>query len=276
VADDAAWLLVSDEAAEGEAFEVCRDAAAHHLDLDDEEFEQALVEAGPSVAEIAAMFEMDPLSDVPVTELLVRAKQSLTKESMDVVAALSVERQRVNELSSENVRLSSEASTDALTGLPNRRSFDRYLDDEVAVRLRGSRSGSLGLMIFDIDLFKSINDAHGHLVGDEVLRGIAARLEMITRRGEPVARVGGEEFAVILPTTNPDEIVVAAERLRAGIAEAPFDTASGPLDVTVSVGAVCTPVVTEGISDRLYVAADTALYAAKAAGRNRAHVAETV
>ena len=109
-----------------------------------------------------------------------------------------------------------------------------------------------------------------------MLRGLAARLALHTRRSESVARVGGEEFVIVLPVTDPGEIVLAAERFRKAIADEPFETGIGPLSITVSIGVATTGAVHPGTADEIYEAADAALYDAKRSGRNRFAVADLV
>jgi diguanylate cyclase (GGDEF)-like protein/PAS domain S-box-containing protein len=158
-------------------------------------------------------------------------------------------------------QLATLASTDPLTGLPNRRSFEERLAAEVERAKRHDRP--LGLVVFDIDLFKEINDAYGHQVGDVVLVELGRRLSDLARAGETVARIGGEEFAWILPETDDMGAYQAAERTRKAIAEHPFETVG---TVTVS-GGVCDLECADGPSE-LFRLADVALYWAKSQGRN--------
>lgn len=154
------------------------------------------------------------------------------------------------------------ARTDSLTQLPNRYVLQEALERE-AVR-RSTDERQLALVLLDLDLFKQVNDAFGHPAGDAVLIEVARRLERTVRAGEVLARVGGEEFAWLLPTTSADEAVAAADRARAAIASEPFGRA-GTLTMSAGVGLVHTP--SDG--DALYVMADRALYEAKQSGRNR-------
>jgi diguanylate cyclase (GGDEF)-like protein/PAS domain S-box-containing protein len=154
------------------------------------------------------------------------------------------------------------ARTDSLTQLPNRYVLQEALQREAARRSTGDRQ--LALVLLDLDLFKQVNDAFGHPAGDAVLIEVARRLERTVRAGEVLARVGGEEFAWLLPATNADEAIAAADRARAAIASEPFDRA-GTLTVSAGVGLLYTP--SDG--DALYVMADRALYEAKQSGRNR-------
>lgn len=154
---------------------------------------------------------------------------------------------------------------DHLTGLLNRRAFEERVDAEA---VRADRHGiPLSLVMVDIDHFKRINDTFGHATGDATLVEVARRLQQALRRGESVARVGGEEFAVLLPHTDRVGAGAAAERLRAAIAARPFPFVG---DVTVSLGAAQAPRPCE--VQRLSADADAALYRAKEGGRNRVEV----
>ncbi len=153
------------------------------------------------------------------------------------------------------------ASTDHLTGLPNRRSFEERLASEVTRARRHDRQ--LALVVLDIDNFKQINDAWGHDVGDRALVEFAERLGTLARAGETLARIGGEEFAWILPESDAMGGIAAAERARRAIGGTPFATVG---DVTVS-GGVCDLTQAE-TSRELFRYADVALYWAKSQGRD--------
>jgi diguanylate cyclase (GGDEF)-like protein/PAS domain S-box-containing protein len=154
------------------------------------------------------------------------------------------------------------ARTDSLTQLANRHVLQEALSREAA--RRSPDGGQLALVLLDLDLFKQVNDGLGHPAGDAVLIDVARRLERTVRAGEVLARVGGEEFAWLLPACDAAEAVAAADRARAEIASAPFGRA-GTLTMSAGVGLVSTP--SDG--DALYRMADRALYEAKQSGRNR-------
>jgi diguanylate cyclase len=160
-----------------------------------------------------------------------------------------------------------EARTDTLTQLPNRRAFD----DELSRRLAEWRRNGvpLSVVLVDIDHFKQFNDQYGHAAGDAVLSDVARVLRAATRESDMVARLGGEEFATILPGVEPEAACEAAERTRQAIETAVFCYESKSLSVTVSCGAAQ---ASEGESAATLVKrADKALYASKAAGRNSSH-----
>jgi diguanylate cyclase (GGDEF)-like protein/PAS domain S-box-containing protein len=169
------------------------------------------------------------------------------------------------------------ASTDGLTGLANRRTFDETLTREWARTLR--LKDSLSLIVVDVDHFKKFNDHFGHQVGDDCLRGIALSLSAAARRPtDLVARYGGEEFAFILPNTNQEGALEVADRILAEVARLalPHPKSDTSDHITVSVG-VATAMSTSGgtmrMPEGLLQAADFALYKAKASGRNRVETA---
>ena len=159
------------------------------------------------------------------------------------------------------------ANTDALTGLANRRSAMQALDREI---MRARQSGDpLALLVFDVDHFKAVNDTHGHTQGDLVLAEIGSIIRRQKRNGQFAARIGGEEFLMILPGADARAASAAAERLRLAIDHG-TRMADAP-SVTVSVGhAALGPGDT---SLTLFARADEALYAAKRGGRNQVRLA---
>jgi diguanylate cyclase (GGDEF)-like protein len=161
------------------------------------------------------------------------------------------------------------ASTDGLTGLPNRRYFDEF--SALLARRRRARD-SVGVLMVDIDRFKALNDAHGHLVGDEVLRAVAAAIAGAVRDDDVPARYGGEEFAVLLRNPTLEVAVHVAERVRAAVGGLDL-AALGVAAVSVSVGAAIADRADEPIAN-IVERADQALYLAKRRGRDRVVAAE--
>ena len=158
------------------------------------------------------------------------------------------------------------ATHDALTGLQNRRVFEQTLAEEVERAKRFGRG--FGLIICDIDHFKRVNDTYGHPVGDDVLREVARRLKAGLRNVDRVMRYGGEEFVVLVPEASLKMACEVAQRLSAGVKATPIQAGAQSLSITLSLGVAVFP--TDGDTPVLIVqAADQALYAAKAAGRDR-------
>jgi two-component system cell cycle response regulator len=163
------------------------------------------------------------------------------------------------------------STIDELTHVGTRRYFEHQWPREVARAVRFQRP--LSLVMCDIDHFKAINDQHGHLAGDDVLREFGDRLTQGLRMGEDwVARIGGEEFAIVLPETGRFQAQAIAERLRQAIAARPMASGQVALTVTASFG-ICSleeayPRTPE-LKERMVVAADDALYRSKRSGRNR-------
>ena len=159
------------------------------------------------------------------------------------------------------------ATTDFLTELPNRREFMRRLDDEQA-RLQRSVNECASVLMIDIDHFKLVNDGHGHAMGDAVLRHMAALMREAQRKIDVLGRVGGEEFAVLLPGATLESAQMYAERLRQLVAERPLIAEGRRIAITISIGlARLHP--NDAAGDAALIRADHALYRAKAEGRNR-------
>lgn len=169
-------------------------------------------------------------------------------------------------------RLRRDGFTDALTDVANRRFFDRRLHEEISVWRR--RGGSLSCLLVDLDHFKQINDRHGHQIGDLVLQQVARTLNLGLRASDVLARYGGEEFILLLPDTDNAQAAEIAERLRAAVAALAWpQTPGGRLQVTASIGLASVDSsqrTTLDDPDRwLLRQSDSALYLAKAGGRNR-------
>jgi len=162
------------------------------------------------------------------------------------------------------------ALTDPLTGLYNRRYLIRHLQGLLAP---GASAGGVAALMIDLDRFKEINDRWGHLAGDAALRSVALSLRANVRVFDSVARYGGEEFVVVMPATNAEDAVSAADRLRTSIGTLAWAPAPGivhPLSVSIGVAAASPGMIPP---EELLARADAALYAAKRAGRNRVELA---
>jgi two-component system cell cycle response regulator len=155
---------------------------------------------------------------------------------------------------------------DGLTGAHNKRSFLEFLEREIARCARHRRP--LSLLMFDIDHFKSINDTHGHLTGDYVLKEMSKRLLGRIRREELLARYGGEEFATVLPETDNAGAMIFGEQIRRLVADDPFEYEGDRFPVTISVGVAT--VEGEDVDTTAFIKmADDNLYRAKREGRNK-------
>lgn len=162
--------------------------------------------------------------------------------------------------------LNDAAGQDALTGLPNRRTFTEQLGHELDRPRRGRHPFSV--VLIDIDHFKRVNDEHGHAVGDQTLVELATRLRSVVRDSELLARLGGEEFVWLLPHTGSRRALVAAERARRAVADQPFP---GVGAISISLGVCGSDALSKGL-EGIVDCADQALYDAKRAGRNRSAV----
>lgn len=157
------------------------------------------------------------------------------------------------------------AETDDLTGLKNRRKFVNLAGR--AIKKACSQEKPLSMVLLDLDHFKDINDTHGHHVGDEALRRVAEHLRNTLRRGDIAARVGGEEVAILLPGSDEWGALIAAERLRSGLAGLQIKTGSRAIGITASFGVSALCADDQGLDD-IMARADRALYLAKQEGRN--------
>ena len=168
----------------------------------------------------------------------------------------------------DRIELLQSVSTDSLTDALTRRAFRHEAEQLISASLRHQHS--LSCIVFDIDKFKLVNDTFGHATGDEVLKAVTATCRAALRAEDLFGRLGGEEFAILLPGVSERDAWEIGERIRTQVELVP----ANPAQLSVSIGIACmTPLVTMEWTG-LVEAADKALYAAKAAGRNRCHVAE--
>ena len=176
-----------------------------------------------------------------------------------------VMRQMTESLTMKSATFQHAALTDPLTGLQNRRYFDDALAQYMDEFSRIERP--LGIMILDIDHFKSINDTYGHDVGDEVIKALSNTIRDYTRYHDIAARIGGEEFAVVAPNVTPEDLDKLANRLRLAVSGLTFNVGNVRLRVTISIGIAMWDCKESGSA--LYKRADSNLYNAKRTGRNR-------
>lgn len=241
----------------------------------------AVVFAAAAVVLFVTKNGQQPFGDVSLRETVLSAQELLfimATTSFAIVALLSQHRRtaqelelrvsaRTAELSAAMAKLQQLAVTDSLTGLLNRRALYDVLRHEL---VRSRRYGhSLGVIVFDVDHFKSVNDLHGHAAGDEVLRQVAVIATNVVRATDTVARYGGEEFVVIAPETEALSAVLLAERMRNALRSTEITVPEDAvISVTASFGVAMLQSGDESPDDVLR-RADQALYAAKAGGRDR-------
>ena len=229
--------------------------------LDDQAADALVREVEVSVATLEAVFDLHGRANVPASTLLGRANEALMLLSLQAT-------QDASRLAVENRELATVAATDALTGLANRRQFEEFADEQY--RLAARYGSPFSLIFLDIDQFKAINDNHGHATGDHVLIAVAATLRASARGADLVARIGGDEFAVALPSTGLEEAVATAERLRAAIATMHVCSEAG-LDIgaKASIGVALLDLSVHSDASAALAAADAGAYQSKRAGRNR-------
>jgi diguanylate cyclase (GGDEF)-like protein len=205
-------------------------------------------------------------------EVLARVRQQLTLRSQKQQLQQEIqERKRAEEaLRQANRELQRLANIDGLTQIANRRCFDEVLHQEWQ-RLKREQA-PLSLILCDVDFFKLYNDRYGHLAGDDCLKQVAQAIQQSTRRpADLVARYGGEEFAVILPNTTSEGAIQVATQIQTTVANLNIchDRSQVSPLVTLSMGCITVVPTDESTPEKLIVAADQALYCAKAGGRNR-------
>jgi diguanylate cyclase (GGDEF)-like protein len=166
----------------------------------------------------------------------------------------------------DRIELLQSAATDGLTEVLTRRAFREEADQLISAARR--QQTALHCIVLDVDHFKSVNDTHGHAAGDDVLKAVAATCKKILRAEDVFGRLGGEEFAVMLPNVGPEAAILVAEKLRMGIKSQSIGGADVPLSVTASFGIAGLSIVAKDF-DTLLAQADAAMYRAKNEGRNR-------
>lgn len=203
-----------------------------------------------------------------VVATLVSATKQMKEKNFEIESRLSSSKQEIASLQQSLEAIRAESLTDPLTGLGNRKFFDRTLDD--MIESAHAHGDPLSLLMLDIDHFKSFNDNYGHLTGDQVLRLVALSLKQNIKGLDVTARYGGEEFAVILPNTGLRQAITVADHIRRAVMSKELKKKStGEIlgRVTISIGAAT---LTAGDSAHALIErADACLYAAKRNGRNR-------
>ncbi len=250
-------------------------ALAANWGLPTEKIDELIDIIGDRSREILDLFAIDPGKIKPFSLIMQEANEELGALNlsyeqivMDLKQAKQNSEQLARELQLANLNLKKLAYRDGLTGLYNKRYFQKVFTTELERSLRYKLP--LTLLLLDIDFFKDVNDTYGHPVGDNVLVRVSNILLRLVRNCDVVARYGGEEFTVILPETGTKGAKVLAQRLRRGIAQEQHKSGDQIFSVTVSIGLAGTNLVQKGLlTDTLIENSDQALYKAKQNGRNR-------
>ena len=207
------------------------------------------------------------------TLLLYQPRGGFQKETRTLAEWLSSQAGIALENARLHERVQRQATTDELTGLVNRRRFLEALETEL--ERAELFETPLSLALADLDDFKRVNDAYGHLAGDDALRTFGGLLEAHLRKDDVAGRLGGEEFAVVLPETDLEEATMVADRMRGALSEASLALSGGVrISLTASFGIA--ELVPGQSAQQLVSRADAALYAAKAAGKNRVSITDPI
>jgi diguanylate cyclase (GGDEF)-like protein len=250
------------------------ETAQHHFGLGPEAVEQMLGKIERVVRSTCELFQVDPRSMPAYEEIRVRATHEVGRlaaelghEAQSAEDRADQRAEELRQLRQESDELRRLVSVDDLTLLLNRREF---LKRFVAEIMRSRRhEHELALVMLDIDDFKSVNDTYGHAAGDEVLRHLGGFLQAEIRKSDVGARVGGDEFVVLLPETDLDGALASAEKLRFGIAASSKGWTERVPGITVSVGAVHSRHDSPSFNESVILdEADKCMYQAKRDGRN--------
>ena len=262
-------------------FRELRDKMEYYFSISQEETRDILDKVAVQAVSILEIFDIDPGNIKPYSQILQEANDELGKLNLSyeqLVLELKESKEKserfAQELQRANSRLEQLAFRDGLTDIYNHRYFQEILDTELA---RARRYGNaLGLLLFDIDSFKRVNDNYGHPVGDKVLINIAKEVGEALRPSDILARYGGEEFAVILPEISSSGLRVFAERLRRCVEAVCTKVGTAKIKVTISSGGVCLIPDAQMSKQQLIDIADQGLYQSKKGGRNRVTILDAV
>lgn len=253
-----------------------RKEAKNLLGLTNEDLEHILSEVHTQVDQAGEYFGLRIKNTKSIQEILQEANIRLSLINLDfeqmnqelIKAKIKLEN-LTTELKKKNEILGNLANIDGLTEIYNHRYFQNSLDNEISRAIRNQTE--ISLLLIDIDFFKKFNDNYGHQVGDFILKEFSAVLKKELRKYDTLARYGGEEFTVILPETSSDEAIAVAEKLRTAVDDYVFKDPQTNYHITASFGiSTAKPVTDDTFSKGLLIKmADSALYDAKEAGRNR-------
>ncbi len=258
LASACADVFVDENAAR--AIATVRKFSAERFGLSDADCDKLLEDIGTRTREVAPLFEINIGPATNYEAILKKANEALVEQTLRM-------QQQTTTLVEQNQQLKVQATTDGLTGLANRASLEAFLAEKFASASADGKG--LAVLMMDVDKFKSINDTHGHPVGDQVLKFIGKLVRTAARAQDLAARYGGEEMVLVLPGTARNTAAAIAETIRRALAARPVTAGAKTLNVTASIGvAACEPAGLFREAGQLMKAADMAVYAAKHAGRN--------
>ncbi|KAB7762309.1 sensor domain-containing diguanylate cyclase [Xanthomonas maliensis] len=258
------WLSSSADNATAQAQQQTEQVLA----LDAERFEKVIERIAESLPELDALFDIRVPPPEHIQLIFEQARELAMLRNLRQLQEMAEASRHADESENRLRHLAEQASRDALTGVFNRHQLGTALSHEFELATR--QGWPLSIAFIDLDDFKRVNDAHGHLVGDEVLRNFAQTLLRMVRTSDLVARYGGEEFLVILPNTPGEAALMVIERILAETSRTPMAQLSGgPLHITFSAGLATHSGSHFDSIDHLLQVADSALYRAKHRGRNR-------
>jgi diguanylate cyclase (GGDEF)-like protein len=258
IAGRSADVFVDEQAAP--AIALVRQSAQKQFQLSEADCDLLLDEIGKKTREVASLFEINIGSNIEYEAILRKANEALVEITLQ-------SQQHATTLQQQNQQLKKAATTDALTGLANRATFDHTLASTFSEAR--STGKPLAMLLLDVDRFKSINDTHGHQTGDLVLKTLGKLLRTAARAQDLAARYGGEEMVLLLPGTTRATAAAIAETIRRAIAARPIQAGNIALKVTASIGvSAIEPGDPLTAPEHLLKAADLAVYNAKHSGRN--------
>jgi diguanylate cyclase (GGDEF)-like protein len=247
--------------------EALRQAGAAYFDMDDaqcQNFLQDIQELVPDIIGVLSIKSSDPNELMKIRS---QATEYIIKESLALNQEAHAITNNAKRLEEKNLELEDQAITDSLTGLRNRGFFDNTIKD--ILECSTQNGNAMGLLILDIDHFKSVNDSYGHQTGDELLKKIAKTITDHTAPNDYAARYGGEEMAIICPQVSKSDLHDRAETLRHAISNVAVNIGLESVSRTVSIGGCILENVSDAkIAPKVINAADAELYRAKSGGRN--------
>ena len=258
------------------SMEVVKSLAAERYQFSSDQVDTWLLGLERSVVDAAAVLNIGIKDGIDMQATLRQAQEQLVRESLGLAVEVQEFRVKLDQLQTDNSELATKANTDPLTELANRAYFEQTLANCLRQRLKGAIPKPIGILIIDIDHFKTVNDTYGHPVGDEALRVVGRILRKVTRDTDLPARLGGDEFSVVLPQTSTVGMKALGERIRTSIEAEVIEAERKHLSLKVSVGGACArEVETMEQVQQLIKLADACLLKAKSSGGNRFEFRET-